>query len=367
MSRRRAFTIIEMLVVITLVILLVIITLPAFRAMVASQQRVSAEAALTRAAALGHNLALRSSNGRDLAIVFFYEPPGPMLAVACVKAAEVDDVDRRDAGQEGQVRRDVFVPVGGAEPIAFPPGWHVRGYALPATIDNEWYEPAQGPMGGDVRYRFGESAWVFPETGFFDVNLRGDTGRDGQNRQSFMIRYEGGTGRMTMAKMNAALVVSPRPSAVARTEPAPLRADLAQDLERWVNRVIVTSDFNFDGMIDANDRMILAQILGDESGDTILVKPVSTMALYNELELASGLRLNVDRRTGTLYVYNTPSATTPAPDPLRPSFPQVLAPDVAINAWIEGQLGAQPQAKVFTIDRFTGQTKGVSLVPGATP
>lgn len=384
-TSRAGFTLIEIMVVITVVILLAIIALPAFTAMINSQQRVAAEENLKRATALGHNLALRASIGRDVAMVFFYEPPGPMLVVPCAKVAELDDVDRRDPGtanaqNQPLVRREVFVPIAGAEPVALPLGWHVRGYALPATVDNEWYEPFDGP-GGAPRYNlnpadpgFGQGVWVFPETGLYDVNMNSGGGRDGQNRQTFMIRYEGGTGQMTMANMNAAILVSPRPSSFngtqARGEPDNLRADLAQDLERFVNRILVTVDFNADGMVDITDQQAVRRLLGDESGDTILMKPVSTLALYNERELAAGIGVNIDRRTGCVYAYNAPDAATrPPPDPVRPSYPQFL-PGVStqlVNAWIEGQLGALPQAKAFTVDRFTGQSKPVSLLPGGTP
>jgi hypothetical protein len=152
----------------------------------------------------------------------------------------------------------------------------------------------------------------------------------------------------------------------------------SQDLERWVHRVIATADLSGDATVDAGDRRLLQQLIGDESADTVLVKPVSVLALYNERQLASGLLAEIDRRTGCIYAYNGDDVPDPPPDPFRPSFPALVAganvTDIRINRWIEGDTDGdgfsfgpndRPTARLFTIDRFSGRVKPMILEPGA--
>ncbi len=376
---KRAFTLLEMLVVVAVVVILAIIAIPAFSAMIQSSQRAQAEEALKRAMAMGHGLALRSSRGRDVAMVFMFEPPGPLTIVACAKVAEFDDADPRDTQGVQTVRREIFVPMGDADAVAMPPFWSIRGYALPTMIDNEWYEPAEGTAGAP-RYTPGQPAWVFPETGFYSTRMDSPGERDGRNRQTFMVRFDGGTGRMSMTNLRSALVVSPRPSSVNRaTGPGlPPTPDTAQDLEKWVQRILAGNDFNADGVVDQSDRIAKRRLIGDGCGDTILVRPVGQLALYNERSMASTLGTQIDRKTGCLYAWNPTAEASTEPDPHRPAFPAfVRAPKVTdqnINLWIEGDtnlngaygdLGDQAEARVFYIDRFSGEARPLALQPSS--
>lgn len=368
-----AFTLLEMLVVVAVMILVAIITIPAFTAMIASSERVRAEENLKRGMTMGHSLALRSGIGRDVAMVFFYEPPGPLTIVACQKVGELDSLGL--GALFGQGNRDVFVPMGGVEPITMPPNWVVRGYALPGMIDGEWYEPATD--GGNSRYPFAEAAWVFPETGFYDPNLS-NPGRDGFNRQTFMVRFEAGTGRMTMSETRAALIVSPRPSSENRGFGNDLRADIAPDLEKWVHRVLATTDFDGDPRFTAADLAGRYALLGDGCGDTVLAKAVSQIALHDERALAADLGENVDRQTRCLYRMVNWDPSTPATDPHRPQYPAFIQGNRVtaerISRWIEGDTNGnrvpfdgndQPKAQVFTVDRFSGQARPIALQPSS--
>ncbi len=370
---RGAFTLIEMLVVVAVIILVSIIAIPAFSAMIASGERVRAEESIKRGLSMGHALALRSGIGRDVGMVFFYESPGPLTIVACQKVGELDSLGL--GALFGQPNQDVFVPIGGVEPVTLPPFWGCRGYALAGMIDGEWYEASTD--GGASRYPLAEPAWVFPETGFFDPNLS-NPARDGYNRQTFMVRFEAGTGRMTMSHTRSALVVSPRPSAANRNVGDALRADIAPDLEQWVKRVLATSDFDGDPRVSAADLAGRYALLGDGSGDTILVKAVSQIALYDERALAGDLGVNVDRQTRCIYRLSQWDPARLGTDPFRPQFPAFVQGNNVtsqnIRRWIEGDTnfngtpvdgGDQPKGRVFTVDRFSGQARPIALRPSS--
>jgi hypothetical protein len=218
---------------------------------------------------------------------------------------------------------------------------------------------------------------VFPETGFFDPNLS-NAGRDGFNRQTFMVRFEAGTGRMTMSHTRSALVVSPRPSSENRGFGDAYRADIAPDLEQWVKRVLATTDLDGDPRVSAADLAGRYALLGDGCGDTILVKAVSQIALHDDRALAGDLNVNVDRQTRTIYRMTQWDPATPGIDPYRPQFPAFVQGNLVtsqnITRWIEGDTnhngtpldaGDQPKARVFTIDRFSGQARPIALQPSS--
>jgi hypothetical protein len=231
------------------------------------------------------------------------------------------------------VTRDVFVPVPGFEAVQLPGGWSVRAYAPSGTVNDEWYE---GTYAGAEN----QGNWVFPETGFFDI----DDGAEGPDRQTFMIRFEGGTGMLKVSDPAAALVFSPSPSAVFRTGGiwASFRADRAADGVRFVRRVLSSPD----NVLPLSDKQ---ELLGDQSSDTVLARAVGQVAAYHERTLAASIRARLDRVTNSLY------------QPASVGKP-MLGSDVKvddINKWIEGTLvvGAKPvdtDARVFSVQRYLG-------------
>jgi type II secretory pathway pseudopilin PulG len=363
--RRRAFTIVEVLVVVVIIVALVLIAIPAFSSMLYSNNRIQAEENLKSALSLARDAAVRSAQGEDSAAVFFFEPGGQVRVVACLKVGVAEEQTNGTA-PFNVTRREVFVPVEGAQPIALPKNWTVRGWATSGQVDGEWYEGADGVE----RYPQGLPAWVFPESDFFDRDL-GDRGRDGTFRQTFMVRFEGGTGLVSTASPHAVLVVSPRPSARARSAPDDLRLDLSQDITRTVRRIL--ADRVSPGLTTPAERQALLGVL---SGDVVMAKPVPQLALVDESRLAAALGVRLDRVTGSLY----------RDEP----FPRFVGEGAGgggggnngagtvtaerIRRWIEGdtnfngQYGPadradDPIAKVFVLDRFIGSAQAVALQP----
>jgi hypothetical protein len=112
------------------------------------------------------------------------------------------------------------------------------------------------------------------------------------------------------------------------------------------------------------------------SSDRVLVRPVTELALYNEVSLLRAVQGRVlNAATGTIYGGDP---TYPGDVPARPmidvsnfSTPPVMQ-DLHrnINAWIEGRLHDPPtavtdislvpsDARVFTMQRYLGQSQEV--------
>jgi hypothetical protein len=121
------------------------------------------------------------------------------------------------------------------------------------------------------------------------------------------------------------------------------------------------------------------RLLGDRSGDTVLVRPVWMLALYDEHRLASAIGAEVDRVTGSIYL---PGSNA---EPL-PKFVDSATPangmGEKIRQWIEGDTnfddivrrratstgtggnidrGDAPEARLYTIDGFTGNLRPVEV------
>ncbi|HZW07240.1 MAG TPA: prepilin-type N-terminal cleavage/methylation domain-containing protein [Phycisphaerales bacterium] len=280
--RRRAFSLTEMLVVLVIIVILLGIAIPAFRAMNQSQEKTSSEARLAFALGAARDAAITAGEGNDVAAVFTYDIGGPMRVVPCQLTGRVVQYTGG-----APTSYEVFVPVASIEPASLPTGWTVRGYAPGATINGGWYND-----GATVRYTADAPAWVFPETGFFDHTLIGD----GANRQTFMVRFEGGTGKMVGSSTRGALALLPRPSSTGRTAPDYLRADLSGDLRQMV------LTFLNDPRTAALPQVQRDEVLSPASSDCVLVKPVTVLALADENQLAGMLGVRVDDVSRSLYV-----------------------------------------------------------------
>lgn len=346
------FTLTELLVVIVVVVILLTIAVPSLQSMYYSAESNSAFSQLSAGLAAGRAAAIRSTGDADGAAVFAFEPGGRLRVYACERVGRV--LDQKGTGS---VLRDVYVPVDSIAPVSLPIGWMVRGYAPPFTVDDEWYEGG----GRNRRYGEGYSAdpargdWVFPETGFFDARQR----LDGGVRQSFMVRFAGGTGEVRGAGDRAAIVVLPRGSTENGWTESWRNAGQAEDLRRWVQRVLS------DRSLSASER---AEILGDRSADTVLVRSVSLLALADERVLGRALGVRPDRVSGSLYTGDATGRYQNGPRFLRGVTGDRIAQWIQGDSDIDGRYGEEadvPGSRIYVVDRVSGELREVSqLNPG---
>lgn len=364
---RAAFTLVEMLVVIIIITAILLIAVPSFQAMLNSTESAMAESMLKAGLRAGKDAALRSTGDQDSAVVFFYPPGGRLTMGVYVKVGTLNDSD----GVNNVVQRDIFVPTGLNEPVQLPKGWMVRGFAPPngtssgsddSLLDpcTQWYESySNRPMNST------QANWVFPETHFYDT---GDSD-SGEHRQTFMVRFEAGTGIMRIGAANTALIFDPGPNAAWRGngEFNTYRADQTDDPIRFITRILNAPAVG-TGALDEQERRSL---IGWESSDMVLAKPVSQLALYEEVKLASGIGVRPDRTTGCLYL---PFQAGSDPSLVARADAGNMTRD--INRWITGDtsLNGQyrpvdgagvtedaPEARIFTIDRYTGGLQTVEV------
>lgn len=338
-----AFTLTELIVVIIIIILLTAVSVPSIRSTLASTDSSNAETQLRLALLSGRDAALHSDRGVDTAVVFTYEPGGRTTALVCELVGSFSDESN---GPSNAVDRDIFVPVPTFPALQLPPGWMVRGFVPAGTLDlgssvSDWYE------GG--RYDAASRNWLFPETDFYDQRATDD----GQDRQSFMVRFTGGTGAVDLGSTREALVLSPRATAEGRgTVPYSLaRVDIGADLAGVVRKSLLRDDWRGTGNVTT--------LFGNICGDTILCRTVEQLVLYKVGDLSAALGKNVDRESGCFYR-----------DSEDPTF--AVPPAVMDNAysWLEGNTnfdndwlddGDLPVARIYTVQRYTGALQPVPL------
>jgi type II secretory pathway pseudopilin PulG len=383
----QAFTITELLVVISIIVLLIAISVPALSGLMNSSERSLAENQLRAALSAARDAAIQSETG-DAAAVFLYplnnNGGGHITVIPCVVAGQIDDLDMDAQGQpaRGPIRRrDVLVPIPNIEPIQLPRGWVVSGYAPPGTIGDgtptsePWYPIYTGATAFTARLPGDQ--WVTPETSYFDASNVVGSSR-GVCRRSFMVRFKAGTGELDTGNQSTAVVFDPVNDSRFRSV-APFstfRADqlrlpgtpnkIAPNSATWVKRVL--GDRGLDPVPMAGQPTWRDQLLGGMSLDTVLVRPVTELALYEQLKLAASIGAGgLNRTTGTIYG----NPTTPAQVPLVPTLDTALfagsltAPDVSlrVSQWIEGRYPpANPvasDARIFTVQRYLGQIQEV--------
>lgn len=347
----RAFTIIEVLVVVVIISILVAIALPALNGMLSSQEQSTAENRLGAGLAVARDAAVTRGQGQDTAAVFTYDVQGPLRIIPCGKAGELIF---------GGVRLEIFTPLGEYEPVVLPPGYTVRGYAPAQAFDSGlWY--GRGTLAGSIlRYPPNRGHWVFPETSFFD-HSRANVGDD---RQTFMVRYAGGSGQVVGGTTSEVLVVLPRLASDGRDAslPTELRADQSGDLARMVGRLL--TDPQYSGRA--------AELIGPESSDTVLTRPVQNLALVREADLAAGLGASLDRISNSLYAVAPgdflPQTAGATGLTISPAWVDGASAE-RINRWIEGYAdvgftgsgtpiqAAQLPARLYTVDRSTGMLR----------
>jgi prepilin-type N-terminal cleavage/methylation domain-containing protein len=373
-NARRGFTITELLVVIVIFVLVVGIAIPAFKSMIASTERSLAENQLKVGLAAARDAAIQSP-ASDAAAVFFFQPGGRVSIVPCVSVGVLED----DVGYRGQVqgsgapeRREVFVPIATSTPVQLPKDWSVRGYTPPNTISlsqapirgappNGWYDS----MAADEAM-VGQGLWVFPETGFIDATENGL----GWQRQTFMVRFRNGTGELDSGNRSLALVIDVVPQTEFRDDdpapPTPARLDLAIDLPATVKRVLdagIPNGLSRDQQARQRERLLI-NILGDASNDSVLARPVTELALYDERSLAAALSEaigmeRVNPVTGTFYA-DPAAGDGPALDRTLGVNSTLFDVTLDVSRWIQGELtaGGRPvttDARIFTLQRYLGR------------
>lgn len=380
------FTLTELLVVITLLAIIVAVGLPSFGAMMNGSNRTLAIGQVKAALASARDAAIRSTDS-DSAAVFFFEPGGRVTIVPCVQVGTMEDVDPAAPGRypSVSVRRDVFTRVTVNEPVQLPQGWMIRGYAGAEMLDapgndSGWYPALNGRF-----YDRRVGCWVFPETSFYDLDADSDSASGPGTealRQTFMVRFEHGTGNLVANRGIPAIVLSPRPSdqatggGVSRLAGTPAqtewrRVDRTSNAAMWAKRLlsrrVLPSGSSGNGVVTAAD---LAGLVGNQSGDTVLAGSVDLIAVYDERSLASSLGARgVNRQSGCLYSWPAAGAS---PSWYPPTIDSALfsgnqsaqAIGQNIDAWMVGKLvlnGRQVEsdAVIYGFDRYTGQPREV--------
>lgn len=386
---QRAFTLVELFVVIAVTLVAIAAALPAFNAMTQSSKRSLAENTLKVAVTMARDVMMQSGRSADGAAVFLFDPESQRIRIIAAEyVGTITDVV--DGNLNLPIERDVFVPVLTADAPELPTNWMVRGFA-PARfalasggpgVGFDWYDSDLYADGG----AWDRGHWVFPEDGFYD--LEGQPGTPGARvrspRQSFMIRFDGRTGQLRRDARES-LLVYPRPSsqnrstnlasygaiAGSRTDSAAwLRVDWADDLRAWASRVVNDPDLNGNGVpYQVADQRLRRAVIGNESLDTVLLSDVSQVALYDERELVGALGgSQLTRReagsvdTGSLYKEFDPAAGL-----IQVDFEGLLARNAAFTAssagyqslrssvdnWIDGNTNRMGNANSFTLGNPT--------------
>ncbi len=357
--RRAGYTLIELLVVIVIGALLVGIAVPAFQAILTSSRESLAQNALQQAILSARDAAAANVGGGDTAAVFFYDTDRGITVGIYEKIGAFSDDSDNDAGS---ALRDVFVPITSMEPVQLPPDYSVRGFVLGTQLrDEDWYEdlvdysPGSGlQTGGNNGSDRGPGAWVFPETDFYN-KLEQD---DGADRQTFMVRFTAGTGTLSR-DATSALILDPRPSNLDRpTLPAIQPLDQAEDLRTWAKRVLISTD--------PAVKTALPVLLGNESGDTVLARPITDIALYRERRLGQMLQVrNLNRDTNSIYLKDEDPEVDSSLFRDSQLADDRVELETRITQWLEGRLALESQndagsaleaeSSVYTVGSYFGE------------
>ncbi len=356
---RRAYTLVELLVVIVIGAILVGIAVPSFQALLASSRESLAQNGLQQAIYSARDMATRNLGGGDAAAVFFYDRNRGLTVGVYEQVATISDRTSNPTGGLDVIEREVFVPISGMESVTLPPGYMIRGFVLGTRLrDLDWYQdlneydPSSGtlqPGGGSDR---GPGAWVFPETDFYDRTMQ-----TGPNvRHTFMIRFESGTGALSKDS-SLALILDPRLSGQDRSQIGSIEpVNQAEDLRSWAIRASTTQSLS---------RVERIAILGNSSGDIVVAGPVTDIALYRERRMAQMLGLRgLNRQTDTIYEPGDEPEIDSALFRDATLASDRVALETRITQWIEGRLAiedndaagtaAEADSAIYTISAYFG-------------
>jgi len=395
---RRAFTLIEMLVVVGLITVLITVAVPAFSGMLYSSNRALAENGLRVASTLARDASYASLTGGDGVAVYSTDALGRTTIVAGEILGSFEDQDVvagggvifdaagnpvGEASTNERVRRDLAAPVAFAETITLPEFFSVRGYAPPASLTDGWYTDSEAYSSQNA---FDDGNWVGVETNYYD---REEQFSRGSPRRTFMIRYSSSTGK-GVGTGAPTLLVDPRPDDEERdmyaanrsdVDDAWKRVDWASDLSAWTRQALgrVGTDVNNDGMVQfasgqttvAPDADQFYELVGNRSHDTVLAGAVSRVALFDERRLSTGIGgRGINPTTGTIYQpWNDDDGisfdVSTGDDPGSLFETGLDAYDIRerINSWINGDTDRdddfdeddRPEARIFLVSRYTGE------------
>lgn len=416
---RGAFTLIEVLVVIVIALILLSISVPAYQSLIESSQRSLAVNSLETAVQAAQDIALDGREGEDGAVMFLVDDNGLLTMVPGIKIGTHREPYAAAAGALGfqtfdydYIEMDVFAPIRSGDAIQLPESWFVRGYAPVGSMVDRfvvrdspvqsrfaavWYN-SQSYGGTDFNSTIKDQGhWVFPETNMYarDAQHVGGNETTGElgtmqglvrsPRQSFMIRFDSETGQISRSS-RPALFIDPRTSRERPFGDQPnaderwKRVDLAEDIKRWGIRMLLASDTNSDGQHwDLQDQYDRALFMGNISHDTVLVKAVTRLALYNEKELAQDIGARgLNRITDTIYRdYDQTNSQSEIEfdDTLWDMYPGDAQVVRLINQWIEGDTNGdgqisfdladsqgrldEPRSRLYLISPYTGQLQEV--------
>ena len=378
---RRAFTLIELIIVITLLIVVLGIAVPAFSGMLNASERTLAENTLRVGVTVARDLAVL--NGEDSGLLFVRDESGRTRMIPVVKVGTLNDAAQNpfvsggfDPQTQASIERDVYAPVDFAATLQLPRGWGIAGYAEPGTIDRLVGSPTAAPPVTDGWYdsiAYGDNGlvsatpdpvrdaghWLLPETAHYEqfTQAPGATAADGFTsavsgadaertpRQSFMLRFEAGSG-LLLRGGRPALVLDPRPSSLGRLAaseaPRWTRANRIDDAASWTTRVLETLSLDLNPQyLPIVDESIRVSLIGNVSNDTVLAGAVSRLAIFEENEMIGGLgATGFNEETNSFYApiadsgrieFDTSLFTS---SPLDSGDPRDIA--LGITRWIQG-------------------------------
>ncbi|MAY75000.1 MAG: hypothetical protein CMJ31_09860 [Phycisphaerae bacterium] len=427
---RHAFTLIELFVVLSIAAIVITIATPAITGLVRSSQASLSSNAVLGGATIARDLAQRE--GSDVAAVFLRDEGGPIRILIAIKAGDLDDFDEAyDPYQDGVlnnqpiVRREVFAPIPDAPVLELAEAFEVRGFAAPYSLqplgtigedeqpvwyDSNLYGGNGDPNGVPVTAKL-EGNWIAPESGHYDPTDPGGAtvvsggSERGTPRQSFMLRFEGGTGKLVLSGPPV-LVVDPRPALHLQSDYQPAvtpdvasgaprdwwRAEQADSAYDWARTVLRAEADAYWGVDPSRDRRRVkrALLIGLYSNDTVLCAPVSRVSVYRTTELANAIGgTGVNAITNSLYepfekngqiALDTGPPASGGGVAYRSGVLSAFNGDEQlarerINQWINGdtnfngqlfdlgrggtELPDSPAAQIFTVDPVSGDLREV--------
>jgi hypothetical protein len=226
-----------------------------------------------------------------------------------------------------------------------------------------------------------DANWIFPETDFYDIEQAAPSvNRTSTARQSFMIRFDARTGAISQNR-DTALFVDLRPSTVGRAgnENRPAiddlwqRPDRAENLAEWASSIVRSQPVDANRRplppgFRVNDRAdVRGSLIGLSSNDTVLVKPVTRVAVYDERRMARAIgarRLNPD--TNSLYLPVAPgsgSRDIEFDTSLFSDSVDAVEIRIRINQWMNGDTNNDGQideedeveARVYIVRQASGE------------
>lgn len=209
----RAFTLVEMLVVISVIAVALVAIIPAFGRIIESASYASSVNRVTSTLSLARSIAMES--GRQTGVVFLYDIETERTTLLLVQRSDDQGVIPPADRRFGDIPASVFVPAD-AGPVLLPRGLGVYGLALtaadanPAAFDamGRWYPNEARRDENSVIERF----WIFPRNDarvFINNNARlesfaGDyASYPGSYAVTFFVRFSS-SGAIVTASSNSA-------------------------------------------------------------------------------------------------------------------------------------------------------------------